>query len=261
MGELGGLSRRIAAKDYPRAQILADRVGSGFTRQTLLKFVLPAILVIYFGSLTAAIRLSAGAYDWHRMSISWLLYPRNDPVFHLFASAAIAITGLLIVPIAGYMRMRMKGTEATFTNLGSLMLSLGALLLIAAGLIVSHPYAGAARFPRLHEMLARSAATALGMAMLTLWIVVLTARRSSSAKAVLGLRRLSIAWSLVVIPAILVLALRVLAYIGREWSGGFFRAIGNRSLWHLGLWEWIGSGAVFLFLLSSALFLPDHASE
>jgi hypothetical protein len=29
----------------------------------------------------------------------------------------------------------------------------------------------------------------------------------------------------------------------------------------LAFWEWVRSAAVFLFLLSSALFLPEHANS
>ncbi len=45
----------------------------------------------------------------------------------------------------------------------------------------------------------------------------------------------------------------------REWvprsADGSFRPL--ILMWHLGFWEWIGSGPVFLFLLSSALLLPQ----
>jgi hypothetical protein len=246
----------IVSVDFYRRK-LGELLSSGPKRQNLLNFLVPAIFVIYFGSLAVAIRLSPASYDWRRKSISWLLYPHNDPTFHLFASSAIAISGLLIVPFAIYLRGRLRSASATLTNLGVLILSLGAFLLILAGLIVSHPYTGTVSFPRLHEMLARGAAVALGTGMLILWIVVLKTWFTSSTKSGLRLQRLLIAWSLLLIPAILVLALRILAYAAREWSISVFRTIASRSLWHLGFWEWIGSGAVFLFLLSSALFLPD----
>ena len=148
-----------------------------------------------------------------------------------------------------------------FTDLGALILGLGALLLILAGLIVSHPYAGKARFPRLHEALARGAAFALGMGMLMLWLSAIKTWFTSSTKGALRLRRLLIAWSLLLVPAIMVVALRLLAYAARGSSSGLLLTIENRNLWHLGFWEWIGSGAVFLFLLSSALFLPDRVPE
>ena len=242
-------------------RILHDLFSNGPKRQNLLNLLIPAIFVIYFGSLAAAIRMSPEAYDWRRKPISWLLYPRNDPSFHFIASLAVAVTGLLVVPFASYIRVRLSSASTILTNLGALVLSLGALLLILAGLVVSHPYAGKARFPRLHEALARGAAFALGMGMLMLWLSAIKTWVTSSAKGALRLRRLLIAWSLLLVPAILVVTLRLLAYAARGWSSRVFRAIESRSLWHLGFWEWIGSGAVFLFLLSSALFLPEHASE
>ncbi|MBV8360774.1 MAG: hypothetical protein JO189_22985 [Deltaproteobacteria bacterium] len=242
-------------------RFLLDLLSKGPKRQNLLNALIPAIFVVYFGCLAAAIRLSPEAYDWRRKSISWLLYPRNDPSFHFFASLAVAITGLLMVPFAAYIRARLRSASIIFTNLGALTLNLGALLLILAGLIVSHPYAGKARFPWLHETLARGAAFALGIGMLMLWLSAIRTWFTSSTKGALRLRTLVIAWSLLLIPAILVIVLRLLAYAARGWSSAVFWAIENRNLWHLGFWEWIGSGAVFLFLLSSALFLPDHVSE
>jgi hypothetical protein len=242
-------------------QVLLDLLSNGPKRQNLLTSLTAAIFVIYFGSLAAATHFCPGTYDWRYKSISWLLYPRNDPGFHFIASLAIAATGLLMVPFAGYIRMRLGAASMILTNLGALMFGLGALLLILAGLIVSHPYAGNARFPWLHEALARSAALALGLGMLMLWLSAIKTWFASPTIGALRLRRLLIAWSLLLIPAILVIALRLLAYAGRRWSSGVLRIIESRSLWHLGFWEWMGSGAVFLFLLSSTLFLPDHASE
>ncbi|MBV8054362.1 MAG: hypothetical protein JOZ29_08315 [Deltaproteobacteria bacterium] len=242
-------------------RILRDLFSTKPKRQYLLNSLIPAIFVIYFGSLAAAIQFSREAYDWRRKSISWLLYPHNDPSFHIIASLAVAVTGLLMMPFAAYIRARLRSAFMIFTDLGALILGLGALLLILAGLIVSHPYAGKARFPRLHEALARGAAFALGMGMLMLWLSAIKTWFASSTKGALHLRRLLIAWSLLLIPAIVVAALRLLAYVARGSSSGLFRAIENRSLWHLGFWEWIGSGAVFLFLLSSALFLPDRLPE
>lgn len=252
---------RIATRVHAHARTVIDLFCSGPKRQNLLNSLILAIFVIYFGSLAVAIRLTPETYDWRRKSISWLLYPRNDPSFHFIASAAVAVTGLLMVPITAHIRVRLKSTSTVLSNSGSLVLGLGALLLILAGLIVSHPYVGKARFPRLHEMLARGAALGLGLGMLMLWMAVLKTWFTSSVRGPSHLRLLLLGWSLVVVPAILVLALRILAYamIGRPRA--VFPIIASRSLWHLGFWEWVGSGAVFLFLLSSVLFLADHASD
>jgi hypothetical protein len=233
----------------------------GPPRRSLLNLLLPAIFVIFFGGLSTAVKLSPRAYDWRRQSISWLLYPYNDPNFHVIASLAVAATGLLMVPCAAYIRAQLTSTSMTFTNLGALLLSLGAVLLILAGLIVSHPYTGTASFPRLHETLARGAALALGMGMVMLWLSAIRIWFTSRLDWALHLRALLIAWTLLIAPAIAVVSLRLLARAERGRSSGMLGAIANRHLWHLGFWEWTGAGAVFLFLLSSALFLPERAVE
>jgi len=58
--------------------------------------------------------------------------------------------------------------------------------------------------------------------------------------------------------ALLVIALRLLAGAHFQWSNPVYRALENRSLWHLGFWEWIISGAVFSFLYAATLFLPEN---
>jgi hypothetical protein len=237
------------------------QLSNGPPRRFLLNALSPAIFLTFFGVLAAAIGLSPEPYDWRHKSISWLLYPRNDPTFHSIASFALAATGSLILPFAAYIRARLRSASTILTNLGGLILCLGAVLLILAGLIVSHPYAGRARFPRLHETLARGAALALGLGMVLLWLAAIRLWTISAATVAQRLRTLLIAWTLLLVPAILVIGLRLFAYAARGWSSGVFRAVANRSLWHLGFWEWIGAGAVFLFLLSSALFLPDCAPE
>ena len=81
-------------------QSIPRRLCLGPPRRSLLNLLLPAIFVIFFGGLSTAVKLSPRAYDWRRQSISWLLYPYNDPNFHVIASLAVAATGLLMVPCA-----------------------------------------------------------------------------------------------------------------------------------------------------------------
>jgi membrane protein implicated in regulation of membrane protease activity len=65
-------------------------------------------------------------------------------------------------------------------------------------------------------------------------------------------------WSLLTLPAILVIFLRLATAAHFAWSNPVYLAIENPHVWHLGFWEWIGSAAVFLFLASATLFLPRH---
>jgi hypothetical protein len=236
---------------------LLSFLSGNLARRVVLFALLPLIWFSYFGTLTIAAWFSPETYDWRRKAISKLLYPRDDPEFHSIASLGIALTGLMMIPFAGYIRRRLRSVSATTTDIGISAFGLGAICLILAGLIVSHPYQETSTYPRLHEMLARGSALALGVSMLVLWASALKGYLASSGKTSRW-RWLLISWSLVTLPAIFVIVLRLVAHLRLEWSNPIYRLLQNPRVWHLGFWEWIGSAAVFLFLLCSALFLPEH---
>jgi hypothetical protein len=241
------MTRAFAASQYGR-RILTKRV--------LLRVWLPSIAVCYFGTLTIAARLSAQPYNWRRKAISKLLYPGYDPTFHRVASFGVAVTGLLMLPCADYIRQRLRTVSPRLVDTGAVALGLGAIGLILAGLIVSHPLHGTSAFPRLHEMLARAAAFCLGAAIVVLWTCAAKGYHSSPTRPS-EWRWLLISWSVVILPALSVVILRVAAGAHLDWSNPLYQKLKERALWPLGLWEWLGSAAVFLFLLSAALFLPD----
>jgi Protein of unknown function (DUF998) len=139
------------------------------TRRVLLSVWLPLIALSYFGTLTIAAWFSPLTYDWRRNAISKLLYPGYDPTFHYVASFGVALTSLLILPLADYIRRKLRRVSAPVVDVGASAFGLGGIGLTLAGLIVSHPARGTALFPHLHEILARMAAFALGAGMLLLW--------------------------------------------------------------------------------------------
>ncbi len=233
-------------------------ISGNLPRKALLCVLLPLIGFSYFGTLAIAAWLSPQAYDWRHKAISKLLYPRNDPVLHSVASLGIASAGLLMIPFAGYMSRRLRGVSPFGAATGAAAFASGALLLVLAGLIVSHPDRGTSDFPRLHEMLARGAAAAIGAGMLMLWACALKAYFTSSATNTFQWFWLLGSWSPLTLAAILVIFLRLAAAAHFAWSNPVYLAIENPRVWHLGFWEWIGSAAVFLFLASAALFLPRH---
>ncbi|HVA67868.1 MAG TPA: hypothetical protein VNF45_01050 [Candidatus Binataceae bacterium] len=216
-------------------------------RRTLLRIVIPLILVSYFGSLTFAIWMFPGPFDWRTKSMSKLLYPANNPQFHAIGSVGVAVAGLLTIPFAGYIGRRLRVISPVPARIGAPALVAGAISLILGALIVLRPF--------LHEMFARSAGICVGLAMLAFYLCALKGLSAGPGERHIWLR-ISLAWSLTVPPALLVVMLRLLAAAHFQWSNPIYRAIENRSLWHLGFWEWIGSTAVFLFLLGAALFLP-----
>jgi hypothetical protein len=147
-------------------------------------------------------------------------------------------------------------------NIGTFAFGSGVIWLILAALIVSHRQHGTSMLPRLHEMCARTSALGLATGMLLFcWCAI-----KGYFVPVIGNKainvQLVVSWILLTLPPILVAlgeCLLLATYAHFTWSMAVYHALKNSVAWHLAFWEWVGSAAVFLFLISSALFLPEHA--
>lgn len=190
--------------------------------------------------------LFPGPFDWRAKSMSKLLYPRNNPQFHLIGSVGVALAGVAVIPFAGYIGSRVHAISPRAASIAAPVFGIGALSLILAALIVFQPY---------HDFFARGAGICLGAGMLVFYAGALRGRsvRPDEKDA---WQRIALAWSVTVPPALLIVVLRVLAAVHLQWANPVYRIVENRALWHLGFWEWIGSIAAFLFLLNAALYLP-----
>lgn len=184
--------------------------------------------------------------------MSKLLYPSNNPQFHAIGSVGLAVAGLMTIPFAGYIGRRLRDISPVLAEIGALSFGAGAISLTLGALIVWEPF--------LHEMFARGAGLGVGLGMLAFYLCALRGR-SLDANEPFARSRVFLAWSLIVPPALLVVVLRLLAAARFQWSNSVYLVIEKRSLWHLGFWEWIGSTAVFLFLLSAALLLTESAAQ
>ena len=231
---------------------LVDFCSGKLKQRTLLRIFLPLILAAYFGSLILAIRNFPGFVRLRTMSMSKLLYPSNNPQFHAIGSVGLAAAGLMTIPFAGYIGRRLRDISPVLAEIGALSFGAGAISLTFGALIVWEPF--------LHEMFARSAGIGVGLGMLAFYSCALRGR-SFPANERFARSRVFLAWSLIVPPALLVVVLRLLAAARFQSSNAVYLVIEKRSLWHLGFWEWIGSTAVFLFILSAALFLTESASQ
>lgn len=237
---------------------LGGILAGDLPRRVLLFVWLPLIALSWFGILAVAASFCPQTYDWRSKAISKLLYPEYDPEFCHVASFGVALTGLLILPLAAYIRRGLRGIAPIMVQVGASALALGSVCLILAGLIVSHPLRGTPAFPRLHEILARTAAVAVGVGVIALWACAISTYRRLKKKR--NWRWLAISWTLLTLPALAIALLRALAAARLNWSNPLYRMLENPALWHLGLWEWLGSLDIFLFLLSAALFLPEYNS-
>ena len=97
---------------------LLNFFSGNLRRKTLLFVVVPLTFLSYFGTLAFAIFRFPEAYDWRNSVISHLISPRNNPEFHSVPSFGVAITGLLMIPFAGYINRRLRAASQLGANVG-----------------------------------------------------------------------------------------------------------------------------------------------
>ncbi len=219
----------------------------------MLIAVIPLIVVFFFGSLALAVALLPRAYDWRVMSISQLLYPRVNPEFHFIPAIGLALSGVLLLPFAGYVKRRL-GFDSPVVRAGAALFAGGAVCLVLASVITSHPLHGRATVPKLHEVLGRAAGVGLGVGILLFEFYALRQRHRTGSDLVS--RRLVFWWSLITWPVVVLLLLRLIIGVHFQILEPFARTLKQSVAWHLGFWEWIGSVAVIMFLVVSAWLLP-----
>ncbi len=224
------------------------------SRRTMLFVVLPLFFLAYFGAIALAVWLYPGSYDWRYVTISKLLYPRNNPQFHQVAGIGIALAGLLMMPFAGYIRRRLQQATPRTAQAGALLFWIGCVLLTLGSLIHSHPAQGVSPVPKLHEILMRLAVIGIGVGMVVFNVCGI---KAFFPEKVLQRRSLLISWNCLTLPLPVFTAVWLGARIYLHQTGQLHHHLANASpLWQLGFWEWIGSAVVFLFLTCAVLFLP-----
>jgi hypothetical protein len=241
----------------------AVRFCSGNLRRSTLLFVLiPVIAISYFGTLALAILLFPESYDWRYRVISSLISPRYNPAFHWIPSFGIALAGLSMIPFAGYIRRHLQPAAPLTAGLGGGAFAAGTVALVLAGFIVSPHLHGPAGGLRIHEMLGRTAALGIGLGMVLFCWCLLKGQFLAPAEKRLYPLTLLGSWTLLALPPVVGLGLSegllLMARTQSIWSRAIYSGFRNSLAWHLGFWEWVGSAAVFLFLLSSALLLPER---
>ena len=229
-------------------------LAGDLSRRAMLS-VVALIVIFFFGSLALAVALLPRTYDWRLMSISQLLYPRVNPQFHFIPAMGLAISGVLLLPCGGYIKRRL-GPDSPAVRVGAAFFTGGAICLILASMITSHPLHGRATIPKLHEVLGRVAGIGLVVGMLTFEFYAL--RRRCRVEGDLSSRRLVLWWSVITWPAILFFIIRLIIGVHFPALEPFARSLKQSVAWHLGFWEWIGSVAAILFLIVSVWLLPAN---
>jgi hypothetical protein len=242
-----------------RGRVL-DFFSGNVSRRTALSILVPLVFVLYFGTLLATVWFFQGTYDWRTSVISNLLSPRRNPNFHWIASLGLSLTGLLSIPFGGYIGHRLRPASRVGANVGMTFFIGGLLALSLPSVIVtrrSHPVLG---ILGIHEILARGSALGLGTGIICFTWCAWQGSNVQSIDQKLYNRRLIYSWSALTLLALVAVAGSLCSILIPKWgaSASVYQLLRHSPLWHLAFWEWVGSVAVFLFLVSAALFLPGH---
>jgi hypothetical protein len=228
-------------------------------RKSILCALLALIFFSFFGTLTLSALMFQKSYDWRYTVISHLLSPRDNPSHYRLAAAGLAMTGLLMLPFAGYLR-RLLGAIAPRVALvcaGSFLV--GILALICACFVVPQHTHEVWRIRRMHELLGRSAAGFLALAMICACWCAWKGRAENVTAA-----RLFWIWSaLTLLPMAGILCSEILLLLTRLEPASMqpIRAVLRHSVfWHLGFWEWTGAVAIFAFLCAAVFLTPSQAN-
>jgi hypothetical protein len=224
-------------------------------RKSTLAVLLALIFFSFFGTLTVSAWMFPQNYDWRYRVISNLLSPRDNPNHYWLAASGLVLTGLLMLPFAGYFRRHLGVIAPQTANLGAATFMLGIIALICACFVVPQHTHEVLGVRRLHELLGRSAAGFLATGMLC-WCWCAWKGRSLFAP------RLFWVWSSVtLLPLIGIFFsefLLVLTRLKPSWAVPIHSALRHSVFWHLGFWEWTGAVAVFVFLCAAVFLTPPR---
>jgi len=131
----------------------------------------------------------------------------------------------------------------------------GIVALICACFVVPQHTHDVLRIRRLHELLGRSAAGFLALAMIGSCWCAWKGRYKSR-----GASRLFWIWSaLTLLPFAGIFcseSLLILTRLEPSWTSPIRTALRHSIFWHLGFWEWTGAVAIFAFLCAAVFFTP-----
>jgi hypothetical protein len=232
-------------------------------RKSTLAVLLALIFFSFFGTLTVSAWMFPQNYDWRYRVISNLLSPRDNPNHYWLAASGLVLTGVLMLPFAGYLRRHLEVIAPQAAKISAGAFAVGIVTLICACFVVPQHMHDVLGVRRLHELLGRSAAGFLAIGMLCGCWCAWTGRS-------LFAPRLFWVWSSVtLLPLVGIFFSESLLFLTRlklSWAIPIRSALRHSVFWHLGFWEWTGAVAVFVFLFA-AVFLtappmsPSHVDS
>jgi len=242
-----------------RDRLLESRLAQVLYQKAVLSALLALIFLAFFGTLGLSARMFPQNYDWRYRVISNLLSPRDNPGHYWLPACGIIVAAVLMLPFAGYLRRNLEIASPRAARVSAGALITGIVALICACLAVPQHAHDVFGIRRLHELIARSAAGFIAIAMLSAcWCAWKGFRKN------LLHERLFWTWSLVtLVPLIGIFFSECLLVLTRlePWAMPIRSVLQNSVFWHLGFWEWSGSAAVFVFLCAAVFVTPSRATQ
>lgn len=228
-------------------------------RKPVVGVLLGLIFLSFFGTLCASALMFPQSYDWRYRVISNLLSPRDNPGHYWLAGCGTALSGLFMLPFAGYLHRHLQTASPRVASVSYGAFIAGIVALVCTCLVVPQHTHGVFGVRRMHEFLARSSAAFLAVGMLCgCWCAWKGCRQSVFAAGLFW------TWSCVtLLPLVGVLfseGLLLLTRLKLSWATPIRNSLRHSVLWHLGFWEWTGAVAVFVFLCAAVLLTPPLAA-
>ena len=146
-------TRSLRISNGNRLPAAETSIPAVFHRKSILSALLALIFLSFFGTLTLSASISPQSYDWRYSVISHLLSPRDNPSHYRLAAGGLALTGLLMLPFAGYLRRQLGMIAPRVAAVCSGSFLAGIVALICACFVVPQHTHDVLRIRRLHELL------------------------------------------------------------------------------------------------------------
>jgi hypothetical protein len=244
---------------FPR--LCQQYVAGNVSKSALLTKLLPLSYLSLFITLVVAAHHFPEKYDWSRRVISHLISPRYNPAGYLIPLLGMAVAALLALPIAGYVEQRLQSIAPRLSRWAGAGLSIGILLVMSVTLPFNIPTMPAC-VRWVHEALAQAAGIFIIIGMICCFLCAIKDR-------FYGQKRLSQAlvagWSLVtllpIVSGLFLASLKLSRKAGIEWADQLRMQLNQTIVWRLAFWEWFGVVAFLLFMLISAMLLPERTES
>ena len=227
-------------------------------RKSTLAILLGLIFLSFFGTLTLSASMFPQNYDWRCRVISNLLSPRDNPDCYWIGALGLGLSGLLMLPFAGYLRHSLGMVAPRMAKVTAAAFVLGIISLIGACVVFPQHTHATLGIQRLHEFLGHSCAGFFAIGMLCGCWCASKVRAQNPAAAWLF-------WSWLLVTAAPLIGLfsretlLLLTQLKPSWSEPIRHALRHSVFWHLGFWEWTGAAGVFLFLCAAVFLSPAQA--